>query len=109
MAAKYKDGSDAKPTTLVTSTDRRQFIKELKARVISSRVSAARAITREAILLYWDIGCAIVEKQKGHDWGDSVVGIGGGDRCCGLAAGVSGSEKFLIAKHLADAAALSHS
>jgi predicted nuclease of restriction endonuclease-like (RecB) superfamily len=25
------------------------------------------------ILLYWDIGCGIVEKQRLHDWGDSVV------------------------------------
>ena len=27
----------------------------------------------EAILLYWDIGRGIVEKQKAHGWGDSVV------------------------------------
>ena len=62
-------------TTLAISADYRQFIKELKARVISARISAARAITHEAVLLYWDIGRGIVEKQKEHGWGDSVVEI----------------------------------
>jgi len=62
-------------TTLAISADYRQFIEELKARVISARISAARAITHEAVLLYWDIGCGIVEKQKKHGWGDSVVEI----------------------------------
>lgn len=60
-------------TTLAISADYRQFVEELKARVISARISAARAITHEGILLYWDIGRRIVEKQKAHDWGDSVV------------------------------------
>ena len=60
-------------TTLAISADYREFIEELKARVISARISAARAITHEAILLYWDIGRGIVEKQQSHGWGDSVV------------------------------------
>jgi len=60
-------------TTLLISPDYLKFIKELKARVVSARITAARAITHEAILLYWDIGRGIVEKQKLHAWGDSVV------------------------------------
>ena len=67
-----KKSTDA---TLAVNADYRQFIEELKARVISARISAARAITHEAVLLYWDIGCGIVEKQKKHGWGDSVVEI----------------------------------
>jgi hypothetical protein len=47
-------------TTLAASADYRQFVEELKSRVTSARISAARAITHEAILLYWDIGCGIV-------------------------------------------------
>ena len=60
-------------TTLTISPDYLQFIEDLKARVISARVTAARAITHEAILLFWDIGRGIVEKQQSHSWGDSVV------------------------------------
>jgi predicted nuclease of restriction endonuclease-like (RecB) superfamily len=59
--------------TLIISPDYLQFIEELKERVVSARVTAARAITHEAILLYWDIGQSIVEKQQIHSWGDSVV------------------------------------
>lgn len=59
--------------TLSISADYRQFIEELKLRVISARIAAARAITHEAILLYWDIGRGIVEKQKMLGWGESVV------------------------------------
>jgi predicted nuclease of restriction endonuclease-like (RecB) superfamily len=58
---------------LAISDDYRQFIEGLKARVIGARISAARAVMHDAILLYWDIGRGIVEKQKTHDWGDSVV------------------------------------
>jgi hypothetical protein len=42
--------------SLIISPDYLQFIEELKARVVSARITAARAITHEAILLYWDIG-----------------------------------------------------
>jgi len=34
---------------------------------------------RKAILLYWDIGRGIVEKQKKNGWGDSVVEMIAGD------------------------------
>jgi hypothetical protein len=37
------------------------------------RISAARAANRELILLYWDIGSSIVEKQQALGWGKSVV------------------------------------
>ena len=63
----------AAATTLAISADYRQFVEALKTRVISARISAARAITHEAILLYWDIGRGIAEKQQSHGWGDSVV------------------------------------
>jgi len=91
-------------TTLAISADYRQFIKELKARVISARISAARAITHEAVLLYWDIGRGIVEKQKEHGRGDSVVESS--PRIC---SGIPWGERLLTAKYLANAADLSSS
>jgi len=50
-----------------------RFIEELKGRILSARVSAARAVNRDLILLYWDIGRGIVEKQQTLGWGDSIV------------------------------------
>ena len=60
-------------TALAITSDYRQFIEDLKERVVSARISAARRVNQELILLYWDIGRAIVEKQQVFGWGDSVV------------------------------------
>ena len=58
---------------MITSPEYRRFVEDLKARVISARISAARAGNRDLILLYWDIGRGIVEKQQALGWGESVV------------------------------------
>jgi predicted nuclease of restriction endonuclease-like (RecB) superfamily len=63
----------SKPAAAIASPEYRQFVEDLKTRVISARIAAARHVNRDLILLYWDIGRAIVEKQKQHDWGDAVV------------------------------------
>jgi predicted nuclease of restriction endonuclease-like (RecB) superfamily len=62
-----------KDTSVLTSPEYRQFIEDLKARVVAARISAARAINCDLILLYWDIGQGIVEKQQTLGWGDAVV------------------------------------
>ena len=49
------------------------FLADLKARILHARTSAARAVNRELILLYWDIGRGIVQKQQVAGWGDAVV------------------------------------
>ncbi|MBI4803322.1 MAG: DUF1016 domain-containing protein [Elusimicrobia bacterium] len=64
---------NATDLTVITSSEYRRFIEDLKARVISARISAVRAVNRDLILLYWDIGRGIVEKQQVLGWGDSVV------------------------------------
>jgi len=60
-------------TAMLTTPEYRQFIEDLKARVTAARISAGRAVNRDLILLYWDIGRAIVEKQQALSWGESVV------------------------------------
>lgn len=60
------------PAVLAT-LEYRKFIEELKARVTAARISAARHVNRDLILLYWDIGRGIVEKQQILGWGESVV------------------------------------
>jgi hypothetical protein len=63
----------ANDSTVMTSPEYRLFIKDLKARVISASICAARAMNRDMILLYWDIGRGIVEKQQVLGWGNAVV------------------------------------
>jgi len=60
-------------TNLTSDADYRRFIEELKARVANARISAARKVNHELIMLYWDIGRRIVEKQQTLGWGESVV------------------------------------
>jgi predicted nuclease of restriction endonuclease-like (RecB) superfamily len=63
----------ASAPAVMASPEYRQFIEDLKARVVSARLSAARAVSRDLILLYWDIGRGIVDKQRLLGWGESVV------------------------------------
>ena len=49
------------------------FLTAVKNRIHSARLNAGRAVNRELMLLYWDIGRGIVEKQTAEGWGESVV------------------------------------
>jgi hypothetical protein len=48
-------------------------IAALKERILQARTSAARAVNRDLILLYWDICRGIVEKHQTAGWGEAVV------------------------------------
>ncbi len=60
-------------TAILPTPEYRRFVEDLKARVVAAHLSAARAVNRDIILLYWDIGRAIAEKQETRGWGESVV------------------------------------
>jgi predicted nuclease of restriction endonuclease-like (RecB) superfamily len=49
------------------------FLAHLKSRIARARLNAVRAVNRELVELYWDMGLAIKEKQTVHGWGDAVV------------------------------------
>ncbi len=49
------------------------FVADLKSRITSARLTAARAVNFELVRLYWDIGAAIRDKQAAQGWGDAVV------------------------------------
>ncbi len=63
----------SRDTTLALTSDYKQFVTDLKSRIASARLSAARHVNRELVTLYWDIGQGIVERQKTLGWGESVV------------------------------------
>jgi len=50
-----------------------EFVTDLKQRIVSARLHVARAVNRDWMWLYWDIGKSIVEKQEQLGWGESVV------------------------------------
>ncbi len=57
----------------LSNPDYPAFLAALKERILRARTCAARAVNRELVLLYWDIGQGIVEKQQTAGWGDAVV------------------------------------
>ena len=60
-------------TKVLSHPDYPAFVTALKERILHARTLAARAVNRELVLLYWDIGRSIVEKQQTAGWGDAVV------------------------------------
>lgn len=57
----------------IINKDYLSFLNDIKARITTSRIQAVRSVNRELILLYWEIGRTIVQRQKKHGWGKSVV------------------------------------
>ena len=49
------------------------LLAEVKERVRTARYAALKAVNKELVGLYWDIGRMIVERQKIQGWGKSVV------------------------------------
>lgn len=49
------------------------FLKEIKDRIRSAQYEALKLANKEMITLYWDLGKMIVDRQKKHRWGDSIV------------------------------------
>ncbi|MBD3887621.1 DUF1016 domain-containing protein [Phormidium tenue FACHB-886] len=50
-----------------------QLLGEIKQRIRSAQYAAFKAVNKELIALYWDIGKLIVERQQGETWGKSIV------------------------------------
>jgi len=45
----------------------------IKARVQTARIRAGLAANRELILLYWDIGTDILQRQHAEGWGAQII------------------------------------
>lgn len=56
-----------------TTPDYQTFLAEVKARIRAAQYEALKAVNKEQLQLYWDIGKMIVQKQKQLGWGKSVV------------------------------------
>jgi predicted nuclease of restriction endonuclease-like (RecB) superfamily len=49
------------------------FLRALKDRVRAAQVRAALAVNRELVLLYWQMGRDILERQEREGWGAKVI------------------------------------
>lgn len=65
--------SKIQPT--IDQKEYKNFVQELKGKIQSAQVKASLAVNSEMILLYWDIGQKIVDRQENLGWGKSVVNM----------------------------------
>lgn len=49
------------------------LLVEIKQRIRSAQYEALKAVNKELITLYWDIGKLIVARQQGDTWGKAIV------------------------------------
>jgi predicted nuclease of restriction endonuclease-like (RecB) superfamily len=49
------------------------FLRDLKARIQSTQIKAVLSVNREMILLYWEIGGQIIERQEHASWGSALL------------------------------------
>jgi len=57
----------------LSSNDYAAFLTEIKSRIRQGQYQALRAINKELLALYWDLGESIHQKQEALGWGKSVV------------------------------------
>jgi len=49
------------------------WLAELKSRIHTAQQRAALAVNRELVLLYWQLGRAILQRQDREGWGAKVI------------------------------------
>ena len=50
-----------------------ELLEDIKARIRSSRIRASLSVNRELIILYWEIGRQILQRQEAEGWGARVI------------------------------------
>ena len=63
----------AKSDIVLPVSGEMDFLGEIRDRIRSAQTRAHLAVSRELILLYWQIGRDIVSRQKHEGWGKSVI------------------------------------
>ena len=50
-----------------------EFLQKIKFRINEAQTKALKSVNRELVLLYWEVGKLVVEKQQKEKWGDAVI------------------------------------
>lgn len=66
-----KDKTASSPTSLPSLYP--ETLEDLKHRVRCARLKTVLSVNRELILLYWEIGRLIIDRQNNEGWGSKVV------------------------------------
>lgn len=58
---------------LMQNEEYTQLLESIKTRIRRAQYDALKAVNKELMALYWDIGKMIVERQEKEGWGKAVV------------------------------------
>lgn len=59
--------------SISSTKEYKSFIITLKQRIHTAQYEALKAVNKELINLYWDIGKLITDQQSENSWGKSIV------------------------------------
>ena len=59
--------------SLSTNSEYKSWLIELKKNIRQVQIKASLAVNRYALLLYWDLGKQIIEKQENTTWGSGFI------------------------------------
>jgi predicted nuclease of restriction endonuclease-like (RecB) superfamily len=60
-------------TDIIKLSEYHEWLRDLKQQIKRGQIKAALLVNNQMILLYWDIGRQIVEKQEKAKWGSSFI------------------------------------
>lgn len=60
-------------TTLFTDNAYRDLLQEVKDKIRTAQIRAMITVNQQLLILYWEIGKAILERQRDKGWGAKVV------------------------------------
>ncbi len=73
MTVKRKTSSLTGPADSGTPATYASTFAEIRERIRKAQYAALRAVNKELVSLYWDIGLIIVERQAAEGWGKAIV------------------------------------
>ena len=50
-----------------------EFLSNIKERLKTAQLRAARAVNQQLVLFYWELGKELIEKQKDFKWGNYFI------------------------------------
>jgi predicted nuclease of restriction endonuclease-like (RecB) superfamily len=59
--------------TLITDTSYQNLLQEVKQTIRDAQIKAMIIVNHQLLILYWQIGNMILERQQQHGWGNKVI------------------------------------
>jgi predicted nuclease of restriction endonuclease-like (RecB) superfamily len=59
--------------TLITDTSYQNLLQEIKQTIRQAQIKAMVMVNHQLLILYWQIGNMILERQKEYGWGNKVI------------------------------------